>query len=146
MAGLSNERLNALNEMIRHERKFQSRWLSSTAPGTENPDVVRTSIEYIGMNPDPCRYHLDQQERFRMQSGKPEFQRRAEILKQRQHSLVHATSSEKSSPETSAQVVGWKVDKWNDPGGQITQEDISGPSARGFLYRENYSTNWSGIR
>jgi hypothetical protein len=154
MAGLSNDRLKALCEMIKKERNYQLKWsyrsTDSIRHGSDIPSQcsppVRTSLEYIGTNPDPCRYHLDYVERLRNARRKPEYQKQFELIKSgvEKADAPHLKSAPKKL-ETSAQQVGWKIHEKDIPGGRITQNDISAPSVRGSLYRDMYSANWSWI-
>ena len=152
MAGLSTERLKALNEMIRRERKFQMRWNQEQqgegacgVVGDTNATLA-TSVDCIGSNPDPCRYHLDYLQKRRAELAKPEHIRRLELLEKRkigQKSVVVKPQKEEKA-ETCAQCVGWKIEERKIPM-RITQVEISAPSVRGFLRKEIYRPNGAGV-
>jgi hypothetical protein len=150
MAGLSTDRLKALGEMIKREKKYQSKWFTVPDGYRQeqvqlNSSPVHTSVEYIGTNPDPCRYHLDYLERIHEEKKIPEFQKRIELAQRLALTKGEGpVKTRPANPETSAQHVGWKICEREIPGGMITQKDISAPSVRGTLHRDMYCANWSG--
>ena len=133
MAGLSTDRLQAMNEMIMREKKHRIKHLNLKKQ-VEYPSYSRTmtGVDWIGLNPDPCRYRLERQERmcgnFFQSVRLPEKTIKTQSIK----------------PESSAQIIGWGVNE-GIPKNTLTQVEISAPSSRGTFRREMYKSSSHGI-
>jgi hypothetical protein len=145
MAGLGTSRLMAYAEMINRERRFQRGWmdcrLRSDIPNSKVSESlsVETSVDWIGLNPDPCRYRLDYMDRRNLATD-PGRTGPVEKLAHSHHPCI----KEKSKATTSASEIGRATNlKPSFP--PITYVEISGPTARGTVSRQFFTRNHSCI-
>jgi hypothetical protein len=137
MAGLSTDRLRAMNEMFIKEKLYYHRLRPATISDNVEPNTTKTSIDWVGLNPDPSKYRIELLERNRQCALRHSSNRT--IAYKPTDKREKAVSSLRETVESTHRFrLSARV---ND----ISQAEISAPSTRGFLTREIYRTNMSQL-
>jgi len=97
---------------------------------------VETSIDWIGLNPDPARYRFDLLEKKKRQSA---TLRIYPFTSKGDMSIQTRESNEINRGATNSEYGKW-LGRFA-PKHKLTYIEISGPSARGTIEREIYRTN-----